>query len=149
MRSVTMMNQVPTLPALGERCSVLDTVSKRARTPLRSPICARGQKCLLVDNARDEIASDMCESSVTSKSHGRVCKLIDLVLSSSIEDTVRVVDETDALRTLVSSTRPPITMRFPVENYPYKVVFRTYNIFDRYVRYVRYNCYIRYDCYKT
>ena len=93
-----MMNQVATLPALGERCSVLDTVSKRARTPLRSPICVRGQKCLLVDNARDEIASDMCESSVTSKSHGRVCKLIDLVLSSSIEDTVRVVDETDALR---------------------------------------------------
>ena len=101
-----MMSQVPTLPALGERCSVLDTVSKRARTPLRSPICVHGQKCLLVDNARDEIASDMCESRVTSKSHGRVCKLIDLVLSSSIEDTVRVVDETDALRTLVSSTRP-------------------------------------------
>ena len=93
-----MISQVPTLPALGERCSVLDTVSKRARTPLRSPICVHGQKCLLVDNARDEIASDMCESSVTSKSHGRVCKLIDLVLSSSIEDTVRVVDETDALR---------------------------------------------------
>ena len=93
-----MLDQAPTLLALGERCSVLDTVSKRARTPLRSPICVHGQKCLLVDNARDEIASDMCESSVTSKSHGRVCKLIDLVLSSSIEDTVRVVDETDALR---------------------------------------------------
>ena len=105
-----MLKQVATLPALGERYSVLDTVSKRARTPLRSPICVHGQKCLLVDNARDEIASDMCESSVTSKSHGRVCKLIDLVLSSSIEDTVRVVDETDALRTLVSSTRPPINM---------------------------------------
>ena len=103
-----MMSQVPTLPALGERCSVLDTVSKRARTPLRSPICVRGQKCLLVDNALEMKlpASDMCESSVTSKSHGRVCRLIDLVLSSSIEDTVRVVDETDALRTLVSSTRP-------------------------------------------
>ena len=37
-----------------------------------------------------------------------VCKLIDLVLSSSIEDTVRRVDETDALRTLVFSTGPPI-----------------------------------------
>ena len=84
------MNQVATLLALGERCSVLDAVSKRARTPLRSPICARGQKCLLVDNARDEIASDMCESSVTSKSHGRVAKLIDLVLSCSIDDTARV-----------------------------------------------------------
>ena len=100
------MYQVPTLPALGERCSVLDTVSKRARTPHRSPICVRGQKCLLVDNARNEMASDMCESSVTSKSHGRVCKLIDLVLSSSIEDTVRVVDETDALRSSFFSLDP-------------------------------------------
>ena len=63
-------------------------------------------KVSALDNARDETASDMCESSATSKSHGRVCKLIDLVLSSSIEDTVRVVDETDALRTLVFSTRP-------------------------------------------
>ena len=40
-------------------------------------------------------------------------------------------------------------MQFPVENYPYKVVFRTYNIFDRYVRYVCYNCYVRYVIYKT
>ena len=40
-------------------------------------------------------------------------------------------------------------MRFPVENYPYKVVFRTYNIFDRYVRYVCYNGYVRYVSYKT
>ena len=39
-----------------------------------------------------------CEPTGASKSHGRVCKLRDLVLSSSIEDTVRVVDETDALR---------------------------------------------------
>ena len=53
-------------------------------------------KVFALDNARDETASDMCESSATSKSHGRVCKLIYLVLSSSIEDTVRVVDETDA-----------------------------------------------------
>ena len=104
MRSVTMMNQVPTLPALVERCSVLDTVSKRTRTPLRSPICVHGQKCLLVDNARDEIASDMCESSVTSKSHGRVCKLIDLVLSSSTDDTVNVFTESFVLR---SSFFPP------------------------------------------
>ena len=91
-----MLNQVPTLPALGERYSVLDTVSKRARTPLRSPICVHGQKCLLVVNAQDEIAS----SSVGPVSRTDVCvsSFIDLVLSSSIEDTVRVVDETDALR---------------------------------------------------
>ena len=106
-QSAAMLNQVPTLPALGERYSVLDTVSKRARTPLRSPICVHGQKCLLVDNARDEIASDMCESSVTSKSHGRVCKLIDLVLSSSIDDTVRLFTESVVLTwTFFSTGRP-------------------------------------------
>ena len=42
-----------------------------------------------------------------------------------------------------------VTMRFPVENYPYKVVFRTYNIFDRYIRYIRYIRYSRYVSYKT
>ena len=75
----------------------------------RQPHLRARPKVSALDNARDETASDMCESSVTRKSHGRVCKLIDLVLiilSSSIEDTVTVVDETDALRTLVSSTRP-------------------------------------------
>ena len=40
-------------------------------------------------------------------------------------------------------------MRFPVENYPYKVVFRTYNILDRYDRYGRYSRYVRYVSYKT
>ena len=40
-------------------------------------------------------------------------------------------------------------MRFPVENYPYKVIFRTCNNFDRYFRYVRYNRYVRYVSYET
>ena len=52
------------------------------------------------------MASDMCESSVTSKSHGRVCKLIDLVLSSSIDDTVRLFTESVVLAwTLFSTVR--------------------------------------------
>ena len=88
-------------------CSIRYQSGLVHRTAAPSACAAKSVCSLTYDNARDEIASDMCESSVTSKSHGRVCKLIDLVLSSSIEDTVRVVDETDALRTLVSSTRPP------------------------------------------
>ena len=43
---------------------------------------------------------------MTSKSHGRVCKLIDLVLISSIEDTVRVVDETDPEELVFGSLQP-------------------------------------------
>ena len=79
--------------ALSERCSMIDKASKRARTPPRSPIRARGQKCLLGDDAREESASDTCQPPVTSKSHGRADKLIDLVSSSSIDGTVRVFTE--------------------------------------------------------
>ena len=89
---------LPRPTALGERCSVLDTVSKRARTPPRSPIRARAGKCVLGDDAREKSAPDTCEPPVTSKSRGRVYKLIDLVSSSSIDDTVSVFTETNALR---------------------------------------------------
>ena len=77
---------------------MLDKASKRARTPPRSPIRARATKCLLGDDARKEIASDTCEPPVTSKSCGRVYKLIDLVSSSSIEDTLSVFNEHGVLR---------------------------------------------------
>ena len=36
---------LPCVTALSERYTVIDTVSKRARTPLHSPIRARDQKC--------------------------------------------------------------------------------------------------------
>ena len=49
-------------------------------------------------DAREKSASDMCEGETGSEARGRVCKLIDLVSSSSIDDTVRVFTETDALR---------------------------------------------------
>ena len=89
---------LPRPTALGERCSVLDTVSKRARTPPRSPIRARAGKCVLSVDAREKSASDTCEPPVTSKSRGRVYKLIDLVSSSSIDDKVSAFTETNALR---------------------------------------------------
>ena len=89
---------------------MLDKASKRARTPPRSPIRARGQKCLLGDDAREESASDTCQPPVTSKLHGRADKLIDLVSSSSIEDTLSVFNETDVLKAeaLVFPTGPLI-----------------------------------------
>ena len=49
-------------------------------------------------DAREKSASDMCEGETGSEARGRVCKLIDLVSSSSIDDTVRAFTETDALR---------------------------------------------------
>ena len=81
-----------------ERCTVVDTVSMRARTPPRSPIRARATKCLLGDDASREIACDACEPTATSKSYKCANTLIDLVSSSSIDVTVRVLKETDALR---------------------------------------------------
>ena len=104
---------LPRPTALGERCSVLDTVSKRARTPPRSPIRARAGKCVLSVDAREKSASDTCEPPVTSKSRGRVYKLIDLVSSSSIdEDTVSVFTETNALRSSFFLPDPLVTVSY-------------------------------------
>ena len=80
----------PCVTALSERYTVIDTVSKRTRTPLHSPIRARDQKCPSGGGARREIDCCSCEPTVTSKSHGHADRLIDLVLSSSTDDTVRV-----------------------------------------------------------
>ena len=98
---------LPRPTALGERCSVLDTVSKRARTPPRSPIRARAGKCVLSVDAREKSASDTCEPPVTSKSRGRVYKLIDLVSSSSIDDTVRAFAVPVVLTWPLFPTGPP------------------------------------------
>ena len=87
-----------------ERCTAVDAVSMRARTPPRSPIRARATKCLLGDDAREESVSGACEPTATRKSHGRANTLIDLVLSSSIDGTVNVYTESFVLR---SSFFPP------------------------------------------
>ena len=87
----------PCVTALSERYTVIDTVSKRARTLLHSPIRARDQKCPSGGGARWEIDCCSCEPTVTSKSHGHADRLIDLVLSSSTDDTVRVFTQTVVL----------------------------------------------------
>ena len=104
---------LPRPTASSERCYVLDTVSKRARTPPRSPIRARAGKCVLSVDAREESAPDTCEPPVSSKSRGRVYKLIDLVSSSSIDDTVRVFAIPVVLTWPISSTQPPIRNLLP------------------------------------
>ena len=87
-----------------ERCTAVDAVSMRARTPRRSPIRARATKCLLGDDASREIACDACEPTATSKSYKRANTLIDLVSSSSIDDTVSVLTESVVLK----STKFPL-----------------------------------------
>ena len=47
-----------------------------------------------------------CEPAVTSKSHGHADRLIDLVLSSSTDDTVRVFTETVVLTSSLSTAAP-------------------------------------------
>ena len=96
----------PCVTALSERYTVIDTVSKRARTPLHSPIRARDQKCPSGGGARREIDCCSCEPTVTSKSHGHADRLIDLVLSSSTDDTVRVFTETVVLTSSLFTTAP-------------------------------------------
>ena len=96
----------PRTTAVRERCTVVDTVSMRARTPLHSPIRARDQKCLPGGGARREIDCCSCEPTVTSKSHGHADRLIDLVLSSSTDDTVRVFTETVVLTSSLSTAAP-------------------------------------------
>ena len=80
----------PRASALGKRCTVVDTVSKQYRTPPRSPIRARGQKCMLSDDAREKSVSGACVPTAGMKAHGRANRLIDLVLSSTIDHTQRV-----------------------------------------------------------
>ena len=72
---------------------------------------ARAGKCVLSVDAREESAPDTCEPSVSSKSRGRVYKLIDLVSSSSIDDTVRVFAIPVVLTWPISSTQPPTNTR--------------------------------------
>ena len=68
---------------------MVDTVLKQSRTPPRSPIRARCQKCLLRRSRSQRIACVMCEPQVTSKSARRVCVLRYLVSSCAIGYTNR------------------------------------------------------------
>ena len=102
-----MVPLFPCAPALSERCTVVDTVPKRSSTALYSPIRARDQKCLLGVSAREETACSTCEPPVTGKSVGRVYRLIDLVSSSSIDDTLSVFAESVFLERSFFSYRLP------------------------------------------
>ena len=102
-----MVPLFPCAPALSERCTVVDTVPKRSSTALYSPIRARDQKCLLGVSAREETACSTCEPPVTGKSVGRVYRLIDLVSSSSIDDTLSVFAESVFLERSFSTAGPP------------------------------------------
>ena len=79
----------PRASALSERCTVVDTVSKQYRTPPHSPIRARAQKCQLGIDAREESVSGACVPTAGMKARGRANRLIDLVLSPTIDHTQR------------------------------------------------------------
>ena len=81
-----------------ERCSTVEDVSNRALSALRSPIRARAPKCHRRRDSREKMVTRACEPTGASKSHGRADKLIDLVSSSSIDDTLSVFDESAVKR---------------------------------------------------
>ncbi len=114
-----MVPLFPCAPALSERCTVVDTVPKRSSTALYSPIRARDQKCLLGVSAREETACSTCEPPVTGKSVGRVYRLIDLVSSSSIDDTLSVFAESVFLERSFSTAGPPSASIRRCDPYPY------------------------------
>ena len=73
------------------RCTVVDTVSMPTLSSLRSsPIRARDEMSLLILGAQFETASCTCEPAVTCKELRGVCRLTDLVSSSSIDSTVAI-----------------------------------------------------------
>ena len=116
-----MVPLFPCAPALSERYTAVDTVPKRSSTALYSPIRARDQKCLLGVSAREETACSTCEPPVTGKSVGRVYRLIDLVSSSSIDDTLSVFAESVFLERSFFSAVPPTgaaTHRITISHYP-------------------------------
>ena len=110
---MAMLNQVPS-PLTRYRIERamyrdrydIETSSYTQHGPAQPPIRARDQKCLPGGSARREIDCSACVPTVGSKSYGRVYTLIYLVSSSSIDDTVRVFNETDTLSSSFFSLEP-------------------------------------------
>jgi hypothetical protein len=91
---------------LKERATVVDTVSIPTLSPPRSPIRARDEMCLLILGAQNKTARCTCEPAVACKELRGVCRLIDLVSSSSIDATNCLFTESDALRSRKISVPP-------------------------------------------
>ena len=75
---------------LKRRFIVIDAVLTRALAPLRDAIRARAEIWVLRAVLSAEMACGACAANVMCMELDRVCTFIDLVLSSSIDHTVRL-----------------------------------------------------------
>ena len=73
-----------------ERFAVVDAVPTPTPTPLLDAIRARAEICVLRTTLSAEMACGACAANVMCLELDRVCTFIDLVLSSSIDHTVRL-----------------------------------------------------------
>ena len=100
---------------LKEPATVVDTVPMPTLSPLRSPIRPRDEMCLFIVGACERMARCTCEPPVAGKEPRGVCMCIDLVSSSSIDDTKTVFSESDVLTWSIPTVRPVTQMRWPLE----------------------------------
>ena len=99
---------------LKEPATVVDTVPMPTLSPPRSPIRARDEmRCAsssLHVGAYERMARITCEPPVAGKEPRGVCMCIDLVSSSSIDDTVTIFSESDVLTWSIPTVRPVTTV---------------------------------------
>ena len=77
-------------PSSKRRFAVVDAVPTPTPTPLLDAIRARAEICVLRAALSAEMACGACAANVMCLELDRVCTFIDLVLSSSIDHTVRL-----------------------------------------------------------
>ena len=77
-------------PPSKERFGVVDAAPTPTPAPLRDAIRARAEICVLRAVLSAEMACGACAANVMCLELDRVCTFIDLVLSSSIDRTVRL-----------------------------------------------------------
>ena len=91
-----------------ERFTVVDAASKPTLKQLGYSMRARAEMCLLLARARRESACDRCALTAFCWELRSDCRLIDLVSSSSLDDTASLLAESDVL-TWSISTVPPLS----------------------------------------
>ena len=90
-----------------ERFTVVDAASKPTLKQLGYSMRARAEMCLLLARARRESACGCCALTALCWELRGDCRLIDLVSSSSLDDTASLLAQSDILTWPISTAGPP------------------------------------------
>ena len=94
-----------------KRFTVVDAASKPTLKQLGYSMRARAEMCLLLARARRESACDRCALTAFCWELRGDCRLIDLVSSSSLDDTASLLAESDVLTWSISTAGPATSGR--------------------------------------